>query len=281
MGYEVKKDWPKKAITWQIGRTKYFTIPFTWELPRVRQMLIQRTMDYDNAIVGGPAIELIPEYFADIPNVAIGQSYPGILQMLNPLATRTTTGCIRPCRFCGIGQGLIEPGGFRELIDWPDLPLITDNNLLAASQGHFDKVIDRLIPWGWADFNQGLDARLLTQYHADRFAGIQNPTIRLALDHKRDQGKWMIAYEKLRQAGIRNGDIRSYALIGFNSDPGEAWERCEWVNGLNITVLPMWYHSLDQLQKNIVTADQAALGWNDFERRRIMGWFYRHRVAVK
>ena len=67
--------------------------------------------------------------------------------------------------------------------DWPDLPVLCDNNLLAAPLSHFDKVIDRLIRHGWCDFNQGVDARLLTDYHARRIAEIKQPQVRLAFDH--------------------------------------------------------------------------------------------------
>ena len=41
----------------------------------------------------------------------------------------------------------------------------------------------------------------------------------------------------------------------------------------------MWFHELDVMEKNTVTPKQAALGWNDYERRRIMQWFYQHKKA--
>ena len=77
-----------------------------------------------------------------------------------------------------------------------------DNNLTAASYSHFDKVIDRLVKWGWADFNQGLDSRLLTAYHAERIHEIKKPIIRLALDSMFDQYEWLKAVDVLRSAGI-------------------------------------------------------------------------------
>ncbi len=88
------------------------------------------------------------------------------------------------------------------------------------------------------------------------------------------------AFEKLRRAGIAKRNIRSYALVGFDSDPGECWRRCEWVERQKIKVLPMWFHPLDALEKNVVTEKQQKLGWDDFERRRIMQWYYQHKRAV-
>ena len=135
--------------------------------------------------------------------------------------------------------------------------------------------------WGWADFNQGLDARLLTEYHAARLKEIGRPMIRLAMDHSGMRDEWENAYALLRAAGIPKSLIRSYALVGFHTDPGEAWERCRWVESHGVKVLPMWYHALDCLVENSVTEEQGKWGWNDYERRRIMQWFYQHKEAVK
>lgn len=269
-------QWPKKQTTWIQDRVFYVSIPFTWNLPTVRTLLLQRSIFWDSAIVGGPAVELIPGFFADIDYVSEGHNMPGVLQMINPMSTRTTLGCIRRCKFCAIGTGQIE-GKFKELADWPDLPVICDNNLLAASQEHFDRVINRLIVWKWADFNQGLDSRLLTEHHAKRIAEIKKPICRLALDHMDYHLAWQQAFDRLRNAGIAKSNIHSYCLIGYNSDPRECWQRCEWVEGHGVKAYPMWYHRLDQLEKNIVTQSQSEFGWNEYERKRIMGWYYQHR----
>lgn len=265
--------WPKAPTIWIENRTLYASIPFTWDLPKMRNRLMQRSIEWDTAIVGGPGVYLMPSFFDGMDHVSIGYDFPGVLQRVNPMATRTTTGCVRRCPFCAVRT--IE-GRFKELDDWPNLPILADNNLLAAGREHFDRVIDRLKQWGWADFNQGLDARLLSSYHAHRIAEIKKPIVRLALDSINYAEQWGVAFDVLREAGITLKSIRSYALIGFDSDPSEAWQRCEWIEKHGIKVLPMWFHALDQLEKNIVTDAQAELGWNDYERRRIMQW-----LAVK
>ena len=84
----------------------------------------------------------------------------------------------------------------------------------------------------------------------------------------------------LLQRNTRPSD-RSYALVGFDSDPGEAWDRCKWIESHGIKALPMWFTELDALERNKVTDKQKALGWNDYERRRIMGWFYKHRETAR
>ena len=168
------------------------------------------------------------------------------------------------------------------LDDWPDLPVICDNNLLAAPMDHFEKVINRLKKHHEVDFNQGIDSRLLTGAHAEMIASLKMKKrgIRLALDSMAYSDSWGRAFDILRSAGIAKRNISTYALIGFDSDPAEAWSRCKWIEDHGIRALPMWFHALDQLQRNIVTKRQSELGWTDFERRRIMQWFYQHKNAV-
>lgn len=265
--------WPKKSVSWIEDRTLHVSIPFTWELPKVRGEIQQKSFLWDDVVVGGPAVFLMPGYFEEFSFVRESDRCDGVLQRVNPLATRTTEGCIRNCQFCGVKK--IYPQ-FRELSDWPDLPIICDDNLLASSREHFEKVIYRLRNHDWVDI-QGVDARLLTPFHANRFATLPNPILRMALDHDRDKDAWKQAYEILRGSGIAKHKIRTYVLIAFDSDPDECWERCEWIESFGVKALPLWFHTLDSLEWNVVTKEQQNLGWNDFERRRIMQWFYQHR----
>jgi len=96
--------------------------------------------------------------------------------------------------------------------------------------------------------------------------------------------EWLKAVDLLRSAGVAKGNIRSYALVGFNSDPAEAWERCEFIEKHVDKVLPMWFHPLDALKSNQVTLTQKSFGWSKFERRKLMEWYYKHKrlqVGVK
>jgi len=166
------------------------------------------------------------------------------------------------------------------LTDWPDLPIQADNNLFAAPDAHFDKVIDRLVKWGWADFNQGVDARFLNAHHASRLVEIKKPLVRLALDSPDSKSIWDNAFNLLREYKLPKSAIRSYALIGFDSGPAEAWERCRWIEAHGIKALPMWYHALDALEYNSVTEDQQKLGWDDEKRKDIMMYYYQHIVRA-
>jgi len=163
---------------------------------------------------------------------------------------------------------------------YPPGPIICDNNLLAASFPHIERLVVMLQSFGWADFNQGLDASLVTQEIADLIASIGKPIIRMALDSQGEKDVWERAWGYWRKAGIAKNRIRSYVLIGFDSGPEEGWDRCKWVEAHGVKPLPMWFHTLDAMKENIVTKEQKEHGWTDYERRRMMQWFYQHKKAV-
>lgn len=265
--------WPADIIEWADAETGYLSIPFTWLLPEAQRRVRQRDLFARRWIVGGPAVRLMPDY--DLSPAVIGGDLPGVLQRVNRAATRTTVGCMRRCEFCAVRA--IE-GGFRELPDWPDGYLLCDSNLLAASMAHFERVIERLERRGVADFNQGLDARLLTAEHARAIRRIRKPICRLALDHDSDREAWADAVDRLRTAGIPKRAIRSYVLIGFDGTAEQDLDRCRYVESFGIKALPMWYHRLDALTRNAVTEDQRAMGWSPRKRREVMCWYYYHRT---
>ena len=266
--------WPKSITEWHDDNTGYLSVPFTWLLPAVKAKVLQRHLYVDRWVVGGPAVKLLPNYLSGL-DVQLGDDMPGVLQRINPQATRTTIGCIRRCGFCGVRT--IE-GNFRELPDWPDQPVVCDNNLLAASEGHFTRVMQRLRRHGWCDFNQGLDARLLTPFHATLIAAVGKPIIRLALDDDGDRKPWADAVDRLRTAGVAKSRIRSYVLCGYRGSPEEDKSRCEYVESMGSKALPMWFHALDALTANEVTPRQQSLGWTHRKRRELMCWYYWHRT---
>lgn len=270
----MKYDWPKKPFYWDEKTNLHISIPFTWNLKDVKMALCNRDFFRDSTIVGGPAVKLMPDYFADLPFVKISQDAPGVLQRINPLATKTTTGCPNRCRFCAVPT---TEGKLIELDDWPDLPIICDNNLLAASQKHFDRVCDRLEKHSWCDFNQGLDARLLTHYHAARLAKLPKAIVRLACDNTQNKDIWVTAFNTLLSEGMPKSRIRTYVLIGFQSDPDDAWERCIFIESYGTMAFPQWYHPLDITEYNAVLPCHKEYGWSKKDRDRIMQFYYQHR----
>lgn len=249
----------------------HISIPFTWCLPRVQRRIASTWLP---VIVGGPAVRLMPGY---LKGCEIGTDHPGAMKRINPMATKTTTGCTHKCGFCAVPT--IE-GKFRENPDFLPGPIVCDNNLLAASPPHIERVIGMLRTFGWADFNQGLDAYRLDQDVATLLASIGRPMIRLASDHSTDWCAIDQAYCALRRAKLPKSLIRVYVLSGFDTDPADAWYRCRIVERYGIKPLPMWFHGLQAMTENVVTDEQKELGWTDYERRRLMQWYYQHKKAV-
>jgi len=272
-------EWTKGITKWSVGHTLFASIPFTWDLHAFLRQCETVDMFHSSVVIGGPAVKLAqhiqPDIFRDLPDwVTIGDKCDGALQRMNPQATRTTVGCIRKCSFCAVP---ITEGDFQELEDWPDLPVICDNNLLAASQAHFDKVCDRLEKHTWCDFNQGLDARLLTDYHAERIGRLRGAIVRLALDHSSTIAQWCNAWNTLRKYKVAKSRIRTYVLCGFKDNPHDAWARCEIAEHDGGMALPQWYHPLDATTYNACLQCHIDCGWDGKQRDNIMQYYYQHR----
>jgi hypothetical protein len=278
-------DWPKGPLAWIEDRHLYVSVPFTWNLNEVRTKVSQASMFWDHATVGGPAVKLSrgfssPFRWPSGVTVDYGDM-PGVLQRANPLATRTSTGCPNSCAFCGVSK--IEPG-FSELIDWDNKPIICDNNFLGCSKSHraivYERLADLRLPAGVVDFNQGLDAFLMTDWDAVWLNRLK-ATCRFSCDAVDDLSIGRAAFGLLRSAGNAKARITIYALIGWRDTPKEAWERCDELASWGILCCPMWFHKLDAMEWNIVTEEQEALGWTNQKRLDIMGWFWQRRGDIK
>lgn len=268
--------WPRGPSRWIEGEVLNISVPFTWNLPAIRSELLQLQLFTKRIRVGGPAVDLMPDFLADLGFVEFDPNYSdpwSALRRVNPLATRTTQGCPRHCEFCGVGQKLLAGGVFREFEDWPLAPMICDDNFLCSSINHFDFVIEELKKLPKCDF-QGLDARCITGYRASRLAELPGALMRLACDTDDERTGWFQGFRKLRAAGISKSRIRTYVLIGFEDGPNEGWDRCRFVDDQGSDALPMWYHSLTAMQHNAVTEEQRALGWTYAEYAKIMGHYW-------
>jgi hypothetical protein len=250
-------------------RTVRLSVPFTWNLRHARQRAAWLQTQGYRVLAGGPAVRLMPAYLADV--ATIEEDWPGAVQKHNPFATFTTRGCVRKCPFCAVP--VIE-GAFRELETWPVAPIVCDNNILASSRAHFDRVVDRLKPVAHLgiDFNQGLDARLMTARHADRLAEL-GCLARLALDHASLESAFLRAFQHLRDAGFPKHSIRCYVLIGYNDTPEDALYRLRLVDSLGIKPFPMRYQPLDALRKNA----HVGHNWTEEELRRFVRYWARIR----
>jgi len=140
-----------------------------------------------------------------------------------------TRGCGMKCQFCAVQT--LEPeyvpfisiknqiaevdkrfGAKRNL-------LLMDNNVLRSNQ--FDIIVDELIELGfgkgctypspntgkplqrYVDFNQGLDAKLLTEHKAKRLSELAISPARIAFDHIEDEEQYKRALELCTKNGVK------------------------------------------------------------------------------
>lgn len=263
--------WPKKAIDWAENSTAFVSVPFTWELPQAYSRCVFLREQGYKVRAGGPAVSLMPDYLVDVAGIG---GEVDALKHHNPNATFTSRGCIRKCGFCAVPK--IEPD-FVELPRWEAKPIVCDNNLLACSVPHFEHVIDSLKGLKEVDFNQGLDARLLTNRHAERFAELDLSVVRLSWDHTALERSVMRAIEILRKAGFPRSRIRVYVLIGFDDTPEDARYRLESLQGVGIDPNPMRYHPLDALELR----KYVGPNWTPRELHRYMRYWSRLKAFRK
>ena len=163
--------------------------------------------------------------------------------------TSCTKGCGMKCSFCAVQR--LEPiyECYRPLaaqiaeIDKLYGPrknlILLDNNVLLSKC--FDKIIEEIIALGFGrgatfispetgkpnqrivDFNQGLDANLLTPHKAAQLARLAISPARIAFDHIDDREKYLQAVALIEQAGI--DEISNYLLYNTPNFSGKGKPR--------------------------------------------------------
>jgi len=241
--------WSRRPVCWRLGEELHISVVFTWDMAQARAIAGEHR---GHVVLGGPAAKLL---YPDPRGCTWAEVRPptacDVLSMHNPLATRTTLGCPNRCSFCAVPA--LE-GTFREIPvgEWKVAPILIDSNLLAASRAHFERVIDVLVAYSFpaVDFNQGLEARRFTSWHAHQIARLRNPMVRFAWDHTYQEAGVAAAVEFARAAGIAARRIRIYVLVGFEDTPEEARYRLETIRSWGIKPNPMRYQPLDALERN-------------------------------
>lgn len=257
--------WAKDVVSWVEDGIGYVSVPFTWSLPRAKEKCRALQELVEQVRAGGPAVSLMPSYLKDVAEVG------GVVDAVrhhNPDATFTSRGCTRKCSFCAIPK--IE-GDLVELDAWEPKPIVCDNNLLACSKRHFDKVVDKLRGVKKVDFNQGLDARLLTDYHIDRMRELDIATVRFAWDDIKFESVVMDAIDKIEKAGFPKRKIHVYVLLGFKDTPEDALYRLQSLKDRGVWPNPQRFQPLNALEKD----DYVSPSWTNKLLKRYMRYWSR------
>ena len=225
---------------------------------------------------GTPAIaNLVPDY--SILKRVDHEYYPH-----DAYFVRTTKGCIRTCHFCAVPRLEKEFGAMRPLREQVSNALkqhgerqhlvVMDNNILGIAG--IDEIFEDIRDLGFhagakrngrertVDFNQGLDARLISAKPelAKLLRTICVSPIRLAFDFVGIRP----AYEKAIRLLVTEGfnEFTNYMLFNFGDTPRDLYDRL-WVNanlnkelGVRITGFPMRFIPMDDVSRRHV-----APGW--------------------
>ena len=183
----------------------------------------------EDAVRGGTGYRDIPlnqELPAEIDNMFPDYSiYPECDYAIGYL----TRGCIRSCRWCVVPK---KEGKIRTYRTWQDLVrkdtdklVLMDNNILACRYGL--EQLKGLIGSGYRiDFNQGMDARLVTEEAAEILSQIVwIRHIRFSCDQKSQIEPVKRTIELLGRNGVRPYRIFIYLLV--TPDLEDAMERVE------------------------------------------------------
>ena len=236
--------------------------------------------------VGGIYASLMPEHAAStgaevhvglIPEIEELPPDYSLVPGWNASILFSSRGCVRHCRFCSVPKiepdfhprgsiaGLVEPS-HKRIILW-------DNNFLASPFAA--GILDELTETGkTVDFNQGLDARLVTPLLAEKLARVRQRFVRMAYDSPSEGKAVQRAIECLSKAGIRKKKIVVYVLFNFRDSPDDFLRRIQDLMSWDVTAYPMRFEPLNSLKKNQHigpkwTADQLEM---IADARRVLGY---------
>jgi hypothetical protein len=189
----------------------HISVAFTWDIAWAEQAARQ-WRPVAPVSLGGPAF-----------NEPGGDFIPGMY--LTKGYVITSRGCPNRCRFCAVPER--EGYQLREL-PVTDGRIVTDDNLLACSPAHIDKVFEMLRRQPHRPrFAGGLEAKLLTREMAVRLRTLNPKVMFFAYDTPGDYEPLVEAGRHLREAGFSKESHTAlcYVLIGYGDDTFEKAEK--------------------------------------------------------
>jgi hypothetical protein len=194
----------------------------------------------DEIIKGGTGYGMYSNLFCDDtePEYSLYPQYPHAYGFL-------TRGCIRRCPWCVVPKKEGEIRAYRDIetvLQNRKTAVLMDNNVLASEHGlqQLERIIDLQCK---VDFNQGLDARLVTDEIAKMLSVVKwLRYIRFSCDTTSAVEPLLSAVEKLNRYGVKNYRIFVYLLV---KDVTEANERCRILKNLGVSPFAQPYRDFE------------------------------------
>lgn len=294
-GHEVKlfyKDLPAEGEWDQV----WISAIFTFEIPYVRE-LIRRYARKSKVFVGGVSPTIMPQAFENEPcTVNIGKNEKAETYPLDYSAlgfppeysmSKITDGCIRKCGFCAVHKlepAYVErPNWKRDILPTTKYVVFSDNNYtvrkiekMREDAEYFNDLI-RTTRNRSIDFNQALDARLMTGELAEILGSMPISPMRFSYDGPQEKGHVENAIRLMSDYGKKNFTI--YMLYNYMDKPEDAWIRAhEMVSvaeetGTTVCVFPMRYQPIDQIDDK---REYTGRHWTPQEKKAFMTMLNHH-----
>ena len=190
-----------------------------------------------------------PDY--DIIDISKNPYLQKEYKITNSYITSTTKGCIRKCKFCAVKT--LEPiycpyidikeqiQNINEMYGEKRHLMLMDNNILASNK--LEDIVDDLIKLGYGrdnksyvnaqsrkltryiDFNQGTDARLITEDTIKQLSKLEIRPLRIAFDHADKENVKLYVDAQRLAAKYQFKVLSNYILFNFEDTPYELYYR--------------------------------------------------------
>lgn len=230
--------------------TLYISALFTWEVPDIVK-IVRWFKPATKVEIGGPAATLMADCIYEstgiMPHKGLDPRFdqqPGFY-----FYSFTHRGCPKRCAYCAVS--IIEPDFF-EYQDFQVANVIGDNNILACSQAHQEKVVEKILSSGmkWVDFNSGFDVQLFQPEHFELYSKLPIKTWRFAFAHLSQENDLRRCIAILKDGGVRRRhDITVYCLVNYKDTPEEADYRARVIYDLGALPFIMVYRPLNWTSK--------------------------------
>ena len=272
----------------------YVTSLFTWAWKPVHVAVKHYKDLYPNSkiLLGGPYASLFPDKAKESGADVI----PGLFQEAEDLMPMyeliddvwdgsiifSSRGCVRKCTFCAVP--ILEKdihnvkNSIKHLVYKKHTKIIFwDNNILGAA--NWRPIFDELQEIGKkVDFNQGIDARLITDEVAEKLSKLKMQYIRIAYD-RQSMGKYVKnAIKKLVNYGVNPRKILSYMMYNYEDDSQDLFERTRDLLNWGATAYPMRYQPVLDKEYSLEKNKYISPKWNKkqlqkiAETRRVVGF---------
>lgn len=184
----------------------HISVTFTWAIKRGYGLREDWKSKSPIVKIGGPALDDSGNGFC-----------PGTY--LKKGIVITSRGCPKNCPWCFVPK---REGKIRELKIFEG-NIIQDNNLLACSKSHIDKVFQMLSKQKRINFSGGLDIDFITDEIIERLRNLNIYQLWIAYDELDKLKRLKMIVPKLLRY-FKRDKIRCYVLIGYNGDTLEKAE---------------------------------------------------------